>query len=266
MPYATSPIDGVRTYFEDPGDERPPVLFYSGFTDSVEYSKTLGLAVALQRDYRVIFADHRGMGRSDKPHDVAAYALPTRVADVVAVLDELGIERAHYVGSSWGARLGFAVGEQVSARFYSLVLWGNQPYPWDTTTPLYQGLSEAMDALRHGGIEAFVERWESAIGQRFPEPGRTMMFDNDPTAIDAAFRSVHEEGPVSKDLGAWRIPCLICIGEEDDMRADAERAAGEIPGAVFVPLPRKTHFSAEHVVDELLQPVLRLLRSATPET
>jgi pimeloyl-ACP methyl ester carboxylesterase len=206
------------------------------------------------------------MGRSEKPHDVAAYALPTRVADVVAVLDELGIERAHYLGSSWGARLGFAVGERAPERFRALVLLGNQPYAWDTTTALYHGLSEAMDALRRGGIDAFVERWESAIGQRFPEPGRSMMFDNDPAALDAAFRSVHEEGPVSADLRAWRIPCLISVGEEDEMRGDAERAAAEIPGAVFVPLPRRTHFSAEHVVDELLEPVLRLLRGASPES
>ena len=44
----------------------------------------------------------RGVGRSDKPHEAKAYAMGLHVADAVAVLDELGLERAHFVGASWG--------------------------------------------------------------------------------------------------------------------------------------------------------------------
>lgn len=263
MPFATNPIDGVRTYFEDPGGHTPPVLFYSGFPDSVEHSKTLGIAEALQRDHRVIFCDHRGMGRSDKPHDVGDYALLKRVADVVAVLDELALEHAHYVGLSWGARLGFAVGEHAPDRVHSLVLWGNQPYAWDTASPLYHGIAGAMEALRRDGMQAFVETWEAAIGERFPEPTRTRIFDNDPLAIDAAFRSTAAEGPVSEDLRAWTTPCLICVGEADDMRADAERGATEIPGAELLILPRQTHLSAERVVERVHEAILELFRRAT---
>lgn len=87
-----------------------------------------------------MFADHHGQGASDKPRQASAYALPTRVADAVAVLDALGIERAHFPGSSWGARLGFALGEHAPERVLSLVLCDNQPYEWDlellrSTTP-----------------------------------------------------------------------------------------------------------------------------------
>jgi pimeloyl-ACP methyl ester carboxylesterase len=52
---------------------------------------------------------------------VAAYALSTRVADALAVLDALGIERVHFLGSSWGARFGFALGEHAPERMLSLV-------------------------------------------------------------------------------------------------------------------------------------------------
>ena len=102
-------IDHVQTYFEDSGGSGPPVLVYPGFTDPLEYAKASPLVQALAQDLRLIFADHRGQGRSDKPHDVASYALSTRVADATAILDTLGIERAHYIGFSWGARLGFAI-------------------------------------------------------------------------------------------------------------------------------------------------------------
>lgn len=265
MPYATNPIDGIRTFFEDPGGSGPPVLVYPGFTDPLEYAKASPLAQALKEDFRLIFADHRGQGRSEKPHDVASYALTTRVADATAILDMLGIDRAHYIGFSWGARLGFAIGEHAPDRVLSLVLCGNQPYEWPVDGPMSRAVSEAVAAGRREDMDAFVETWESSIGERFPEPGRTWMLDNDPLALDAAFRSLFVEGPISRNLSAWSVPCLIYAGAEDEMHQNAARAAAEIPGASFISLPGHTHFSAERVANELLPRVLGLFRSAAPD-
>jgi pimeloyl-ACP methyl ester carboxylesterase len=262
MPYATNPIDQVRTFFEDRGGSGPPVLVYPGFTDPLEYAKTSPLAQALEEDFRLIFADHRGQGRSEKPHDVRSYALTTRVRDATAILDALGIERAHYLGFSWGARLGFAIGEQAPERVLSLVLCGNQPYAWPTESPMLKAVSDAVAAGKERGMLALVETWESSIGERFPEPGRTWILDNDPLALDAEFRSAFLEGPISQDLSRWSVPCLIYAGEGDEMHENAARAAAEIPGAVFVSLPGHTHFSAERVADQLLPQVLELFRSA----
>lgn len=266
MPYATNLIDHVRTFFEDSGGSGPPVLVYPGFTDPLEYAKASPLAQALlKEDFRLIFADHRGQGRSYKPHQVASYALTTRVADATAMLDTLNIERAHYIGFSWGARLGFAIGEHAPERLLSLVLCGNQPYEWPVDSPMLRAVSEAVAAGRQHGMVAFVETWESSIGEKFPEPGRTWMLDNDPLALDAEFRSAFVEGPISRDLRAWSVPCLIYAGAVDEMHQNAARAAAEIPGASFLSLPGHTHFSAERVADELLPHVLELFRSAAPD-
>ena len=262
MPYASNPIDQVRTFFEDPGGDGPPVLVYPGFTDSLEYAKTSPLARGLRGEFRLIFADHRGQGRSEKPHDVASYALTTRVRDATAILDALGIERAHYLGFSWGARLGFAIGEHAPERVLSLVLCGNQPYEWPTESPMLRAVTAAVTAGTERGMDALVESWESSIGERFPEPGRTWMLDNDPLALDAEFRSAFLEGPVSPDLSTWTTPCLIYAGDEDEMHGGAARAAGEIPGATFISLPGHTHFSAERVGEELLPRVLTFLHDA----
>ena len=129
MPYATNSLDGVRTYFEDGRGDAPAVLFYTGFADPLQVAKASRLARALRGEFRLILADHRGHGGSDKPRSVDAYALPTRVADAVAVLDALGIDHAHFLGSSWGARLGFALGEHAPERLLSLVLCGNSTTP-----------------------------------------------------------------------------------------------------------------------------------------
>ncbi len=131
MPYATNGQDRTRVYFEDAGGHGAPAVLHDGFADSVQDLCEWLLADALASEgFRVILADHRGHGRSDKPHDPAAYAMPLRVADAVAILDRLGIERAHFVGRSWGGRLCFGIGEHAPGRVRSLVIGGNQPYAW----------------------------------------------------------------------------------------------------------------------------------------
>jgi pimeloyl-ACP methyl ester carboxylesterase len=267
MPYATNPLDGVRTYFEDSGRDAPAVLFYTGFADPLEVAKSSRLARALSGEFRLILADHRGQGGSDKPRDVDAYALPTRAADAVAVLDALNIDRAHFLGSSWGARLGFALGEYAPERLLSLVLCGNQPYAWKLDSPTAHAVAAAVAASRQDGMSGLVETFESALDYRFPEPDRTWTLEkNDPAALEAAWQSAQVEGPVSPDLSTWRVPCLICVGEADEMHNDAERAADEIPGANFVSLAGHSHISAFYEADDLLLPhILDLLRSPMPK-
>jgi alpha/beta hydrolase family protein len=188
----------------------------------------------LSGEFRPIFADHRGQGGSDKPRQTSAYALPTRVGDAVAVLDALGIERSHFLGSSWGARLGFALGEHAPERVLSLVLGGNQPCLGPRVADRARA---AVAASRQEGMKGFMETFESALGYRFPEPDRTWTLEkNDPAALEAAWRSAQVEGAVSQDLRKWRVPCLIRVGEADEMHHHAEQAAEEIPGARFVSL------------------------------
>ena len=263
VPYATNPIDGVRTFFEDEGGDGPAILVYPGFTDPLEYAVAHPLVRGLARDFRMICADHRGQGGSDTPHDVDSYALTIRVEDAVAILDALGIERAHYLGHSLGARLGFAIGTQAPDRLLSLVLCGNQPYAWPDG-PMLRAVAEAVEVGNVLGIEAFVDSWEASIGERFPEPSRTWILRHDPIALHAMIRSSLAEGAIDTDLTSWKLPCLIYAGEQDEMHDGAARAAAEIPGTTFISLPGHTHFSADRVGDELLPRVLGFLRSVEP--
>ena len=231
--------------------------------DPIAYAKASPLVEGLRDEFRLIFADHRGQGRSEKPHDVESYTVTTRVADATAILGVLGIERAHYLGFSWGARLGFAIGEHAPERVLSLILCGNQPHDWPMESPMLRAVSDAVAVGKERGVDALVEMWESSIGERFPEPARTWMLDNDPLALDAEFRSLFLEGSISSDLSRWATRCLIYAGAEDVMHDGAARAADEIPGATFISLPGHTHFSAERVGGELLPRVLAFLRAAS---
>jgi pimeloyl-ACP methyl ester carboxylesterase len=100
MPFATNAIDGCKVYFEDDGGAGPPVMFLNGLGDPIAASRRWGVSTGLAADHRCIYVDQRGHGLSDKPHRPAAYTTSVRVADVVAVLDALAMERTHIIGTS----------------------------------------------------------------------------------------------------------------------------------------------------------------------
>jgi len=266
MPYARNALDGNRVYFEDDGGNGAAVVLHGGLVDSVDLVRGSNIAQALlelPEEFRLIYVDHRGVGRSDKPHEVEAYAMPMRVADAVAVLDELGIERAHFIGNSWGGRLGFGIGEHVPDRVLSLVIGGQQPYAIDPDGPLAHAVTETLaESRREGSLEPFVEALESFAGGRLPDSLRERWLDNDPVAIEAAWSAALAEGAISEDLRAWRIRCLIYVGRGDvDFEDQARHAASEIPRAEFISLEEPDHVSAHLAeVDPLLPAVVRTLR------
>jgi pimeloyl-ACP methyl ester carboxylesterase len=161
MPYATNRLDRTRVYFEDDAGGGAAVVLHGGLLDSVDDVRESKLAQALPPDeFRLIYVDHRGLGRSQKPHDSKAYAVSFRAADAVAVLDQLAIERAHFIGISWGGRLGFAIGEHKPERVLSLVIGGQQPYAWPDS-PLTRVVTAGHAASQTEGMEAPVRAFES---------------------------------------------------------------------------------------------------------
>jgi pimeloyl-ACP methyl ester carboxylesterase len=266
MPYATNPRDGRRIYFEDDGGDGAAVVFHGGLLDSVELVRDSHIARALPRDeFRLVYADHRGVGRSDKPQDPEAYAMPLRVADAVAVLEERGIERAHFIGASYGGRLGYGIGEHASERALSLVIGGHQPYAVSPDGPLARVIPGALAASRReGSLEPFVQALETVAGARFPPEVRARYLDNDPAAIEAASSTMLAEGPISSDLGAWQVRCLIHIGVGDaDFYEQAQRAANEIPNAEFIAIEDADHVGAHLRPGQVIPAVLRTLRAAS---
>lgn len=85
-----------------------PVLLLHGFPDTGRlWSKQVGPLT--EAGYRLIVPDQRGFGRSDKPEGVDAYAMPLLVSDPIAILDQLGVERASVVGHDWGAAVAWTL-------------------------------------------------------------------------------------------------------------------------------------------------------------
>lgn len=266
MPFATNARDQSQVYFEDDGGGGIPLVVLGGLLDPVELVRRSPIAVALQdlaEEFRLIFIDHRGHGRSAKPHDVRAYAMPLRVADVLAVLDALGIDRAHFLGISWGGRLCFGIGEHASERVLSLVIMGQQPYAMNPDGPLARVVSEALAGSDEGAMERLVESFEARAG-RYPEEVRATYLACDPAAMRAAATAAMAEGAISEDLSAWGMRCLICVAEQDvDFFDQARRAADEIPHAAFVSIRGEDHLGLDTAsADPVLRAALPMLRGS----
>jgi pimeloyl-ACP methyl ester carboxylesterase len=98
--------------------------------------------------------DARGHGQTDKPHDPERYSSPQIVSGVTAVLDALGVGRAHFYGYSMGGRYGFGMAKHAPDRLLSLAIGGNSPF----RNP--ERGAQFITLLRQGA-EAFASVWEA---------------------------------------------------------------------------------------------------------
>ena len=92
----------------DTTGEGPAVLLVHGFPDSrAVWRRQVGpLAEA---GFRVIAPDLRGFGASERPEGVDAYRVTELIGDLIELLDEHGVDRAHVVGHDWGAGIAWAL-------------------------------------------------------------------------------------------------------------------------------------------------------------
>jgi pimeloyl-ACP methyl ester carboxylesterase len=110
--------EGVELRVETAG-EGPPVLLVHGFPDSGRLWRNQ-VGPIVDAGFTTIVPDLRGMGRSERPDGVEPYRLTNVVADLVAVLDAHGAERAHVIGHDWGAAAAWLLGIFVPDRVLSL--------------------------------------------------------------------------------------------------------------------------------------------------
>jgi pimeloyl-ACP methyl ester carboxylesterase/predicted glycosyltransferase len=116
--------DGVKVGYEVFGADHDRTICF-GPTNPVVHSRaTKTYAPWLSRHYRVITIDPRGNGRSDRPDDSDAYGASVAAQDTIAVLDEVGVERAVLQGTSWTTAPLLLANAMAPDRVAGLVLMG----------------------------------------------------------------------------------------------------------------------------------------------
>ena len=122
--YATSE-GGVKIHYATLG-KGPLVVMVHGFPD-FWYSWRHAMTV-LSETYQVVALDQRGYNLSDKPKGVESYAMRLLVADVAAVIRDVGQERATIVGHDWGGMVAWQFAMSQPAMTERLVVL-NLPHP-----------------------------------------------------------------------------------------------------------------------------------------
>mgnify|MGYP001765827911 CR=1 FL=1 len=244
MAYATN--GDVRIHYRVEGEGQAIVLHHWTFS-SLDAWYELGYVDALASEHRLILVDSRGHGGSDAPHDEAAYRPEPRVADVVAVLDAAGVNRATFFGFSMGGWIGFACATWAPERFRAFIVGGQHPYA--------QTMEGARAWLRVGeedGAQAFIDLWEREVRPLRPaEKERARRFD-----FAAMRAAAQDRDTLESTLPGIRVPCLLFAGTRDEVHALAEKATRQIESAEFVSLSGLTHGETIERSD-LVVPIVR---------
>jgi len=117
MPHAL--VNNARLWYDLLGPtDGEPILLHHGYTAS--RINWMPVALRLAERFRVILMECRGTGESE--HTADGYTLEQYAADVIALVDHLGIERFSFAGHSMGGGVGFLLGLEHGDRLRRLVL------------------------------------------------------------------------------------------------------------------------------------------------
>jgi 3-oxoadipate enol-lactonase len=205
--------DTVRLHHAVDGDAGPAVLL--GASLGTDLALWDDLAADLARDHRVVRFDTRGHGRSPAP--AGAYTVEGLVADVLALADELGIDRFAYVGLSLGGAIGQVLALTHPQRLTSLVLASTAPVFGEPAT-----WRERAELVRRDGLEPLVEptfgRWfTEEFRAEHPEQVERVheMFVATPRAGYAGCCEALSSYDVTDRLGRIAVPTRVVMGAED---------------------------------------------------
>ncbi|MFP6584298.1 MAG: alpha/beta fold hydrolase [Candidatus Hydrogenedentota bacterium] len=131
--------DGLKYHYLDEGDGDPVVMVHGNPSWSIYYRN---LVNALKDDYRCIVPDHIGCGLSDKPgDDKYDYTLESRVADLEALLNSLGIvDNITLVVHDWGGMIGMVYATRHPECIKRLVVLNTSAFHLPKSKPLPLGL------------------------------------------------------------------------------------------------------------------------------
>ncbi|WP_405183215.1 3-oxoadipate enol-lactonase [Nocardia sp. NBC_01377] len=233
----------VNCVVDGPDDGEPVVLSGSLGSDVRMWEPQVADLVAA--GYRVVRYDHRGHGRSPVPR--GPYMLAELGEDALALLDRLGIQRAHFVGLSLGGMVGMWLGENARHRLRTLTLCC-------TSADLgpASGWSERARRVRVEGTgavaRAVVERWFTPQW-RVANPDRVPFYEamvaaTPPEGYASCCQAI-ETMDIAGSLSSITAATLVIAGEQDPATPSehAHSIAAAIPSSRIESVSPGAHLS-----------------------
>jgi pimeloyl-ACP methyl ester carboxylesterase len=215
--------NGVKIAYLDEGKGEAVVLLH-GFGGSapetwtkMPFAKSQFLPAL--KGYRAIAIDHRGHGKSDKPHDPKKYG-KEMAEDVVRLMDHLKVKKAHVVGYSMGA---FVAGRLMAShpdRLLSVTFGGGGPQ-YNPPKAFTEAINATAEALEKGkGIGPLIIAL-TPDGAKKPTPEQAeaisalFVWDKDQKALAAVLRGHAGWAVTESELKANKVPVQFVYGSRE---------------------------------------------------
>jgi pimeloyl-ACP methyl ester carboxylesterase len=225
--------DGVSLYYEVHGSG-PPLLLTHGYSSTSQMWD--GQIEALSKHHKLVVWDMRGHGRSDYPSDPAAYSEALTVADMAALLDAVGADRAIVGGLSLGGYMSLAFYRAYPERVSALLIIDTGPgFKKDDAR-------ETWNKRAHDTGDRF-EREGLAVLQSASRE-RSTVSHRDASGLAHAARGMltQRDARVIELLPNIKVPSLVVVGADDTpFLAASDYMAAKIPGAKKVVVPAAGH-------------------------
>ena len=223
--------DGFDLAYLDEGAGEP-VLLIHGFASNmrVNWVSPGWVKTLTEAGYRAIALDNRGHGASSKSHRPADYYPDKMAADAAALLDHLGLERAHVMGYSMGARV---------AAFMALA------FPEKVATLVFGGLGSGM-VEGVGAWDTIADALTAADPATITD-ARAKMFRSfaDQTKSDrqalAACIETSRQLLAREDVARIAQPTLVAVGTTDDIAGSPEALAALMTNASAFAIEGRDH-------------------------
>jgi pimeloyl-ACP methyl ester carboxylesterase len=253
MPHISA-RDGVRLYYEEAGEGTPVVFIHEYAGDWRTWEPQMRY---FSRSHRCVTYSQRGYPPSDIPDDPNKYSQNHFRDDVIAVMDALGIHKAHVVGHSMGAATALHVGIRYPGRCLSVVAagcgYGSSPDP--------KKVEEARAASRETGKMFAAETMADAAIRYGDGPTRQAHKNKDPRGYAHFIMMLSEHSSrghslvmlnlqakrptlweMEANLKKFSVPLLVLVGDEDEWCVDASvYLRRTVPTAGLCIIPRSGH-------------------------
>ncbi|MDR9776827.1 alpha/beta hydrolase [Rhizobium hidalgonense] len=217
--------DGARIWYASYGAGPAVILLHGGLGHSGNWGYQLQALIDSGR--RVVLIDSRGHGRSTR--DISPYSYELMAADVLAVMDELHLEKAAFIGWSDGACIALILAATAPSRVEGVFFFACNMDP-----------SGTLEFVPTPVIDRCFSRHAKDYAALSATPDD---FDSFVEAVSLMMRT--EPNYQAADLGRIHVPVAIVLGEHDEFikPEHAEYLARSVPDAEMIYLRGVSHFA-----------------------